>query len=426
MNKESLTTEEFLDTLDTESLRILLYQKEETMRRKEILDKHPAPITQLPNGRWTTRLNGVQKTLVSREKLEEWIIEQYKEKRQTLNSLFPAFLATQKSAVSDRTWPKYITYRDQYLAKSKFGNKPITELNIDDCYAFFDYCMQINPKMKQRYWYNIRGFINKMFQYAIERRLIDRNPFRDVKVNCEQFHSSPDVPEEDTVFSLAEAIAIMEEAEKEAYVNSSAIPLGIVLLFNIAIRDGELCGLKWKDIELYKGKQVIHIQRQLVVNHNSEGKTAGYRIVEHTKSKAGNRRLTLNDSTKNLLKKVKQLNMANGYPVGQEDFIFQRTYQGKVQGCTQRCFDPLLRKFCRRIGLTTIKSPHDVRRTGLTSLYKQGMPLKKIQRFAGHSSLKQTMDYLRISDEDLDDEMYTESMYSQAPLDNIIDFRKVL
>ena len=76
--------------------------------------------------------------------------------------------------------------------------------------------------------------------------------------------------------------------------------------------------------------------------------------------------------------------------------------------------------------MTTIKSPHDVRRTGLTSLYKQGMPLKKIQRFAGHSSLKQTMDYLRISDEDLDDEMYTESMYSQAPLDNIIDFRKVL
>ena len=60
----------------------------------------------------------------------------------------------------------------------------------------------------------------------------------------------------------------MEEAEKEAYVNSSAIPLGIVLLFYIAIRDGELCGLKWKDIELYKGKQVIHIQRQLVVNHN--------------------------------------------------------------------------------------------------------------------------------------------------------------
>ena len=58
----------------------------------------------------------------------------------------------------------------------KFGNKPISELNIDDCYAFFD-----------------------------------RNPFRDVKVNCEQFPSSPDVPKEDTVFSLAEAIAIMED-----------------------------------------------------------------------------------------------------------------------------------------------------------------------------------------------------------------------
>ena len=52
--------------------------------------------------------------------------------------------------------------------------------------------------------------------------------------------------------------------------------------------------------------------------------------------------------------------------------------------------------------MTVIKSPHDIRRTVLTNLYNVGMPLKKIQIFAGHSTLQQTMDYIRISEDDLD------------------------
>lgn len=49
--------------------------------------------------------------------------------------------------------------------------------------------------------------------------------------------------------------------------------------------------------------------------------------------------------------------------------------------------------------MSVIKSPHDMRRTVLTNLYIAGMNLKKIQEYAGHTTLRQTMDYLRIPDD---------------------------
>ena len=52
--------------------------------------------------------------------------------------------------------------------------------------------------------------------------------------------------------------------------------------------------------------------------------------------------------------------------------------------------------------MSVIKSPHDIRRTAITNLYNANMPLNKIREYAGHSSIQQTMDYIRITDDDMD------------------------
>ena len=70
-----------------------------------------------------------------------------------------------------------------------------------------------------------------------------------------------------------------------------------------------------------------------------------------------------------------------------------------------------------------IKSPHDVRRTVLTNLFMANMPLKKIQEFAGHNSLKQTMDYIRITDDALDMSQYLETLSEEVEC-TIVQFKK--
>ncbi len=55
--------------------------------------------------------------------------------------------------------------------------------------------------------------------------------------------------------------------------------------------------------------------------------------------------------------------------------------------------------------MDVVKSPHDMRRTFVTMLNDAQMNIKKIQQYAGHASLAQTMDYIKhreVTDEDLE------------------------
>ena len=167
-----------------------------------------------------------------------------------------------------------------------------------------------------------------------------------------------------------------------------------------------------------------HIPGQLHQGQN--GKSNGFTILPHCKTPAGDRRLQLNNQAIELFDKTKALNDANGLPTGLDDFVFLRNVKGEITSSTPRCFDHRLRKYCKQADMTVIKSPHDVRRTVLTNLYTAGMPLKKIQEFAGHSSLKQTMDYIRISDEDIDLSEYLNTLSDTTMIENsnIVPFKK--
>ena len=169
--------------------------------------------------------------------------------------------------------------------------------------------------------------------------------------------------------------------------------------------------MKWKDVETTFRGDMIHIQREMTEHIDDQtGKKKGFEIVDHCKTPAGDRRLLLNDQALSVLKQIKAYNEHNSISTDLDDLIFVRTIKGKHLPCTPRSFDPRLRRYCRMSGMIVIKSPHDIRRTVLTNLYMAGMPLKKIQQFAGHSSLRQTMDYLRISDDDMDMMPYINSL----------------
>ena len=121
----------------------------------------------------------------------------------------------------------------------------------------------------------------------------------------------------------------------------------------------------------------------------------GYDFFEHCKTPASNRKLILSPKTINLFSVIKDYNEKAGIPTSDNDYVFMRWLDGTLDNCTPMCFDSRLRRYCRKIGMIE-KSPHDIRRTTLTNLYYLGMPLKDIQKFAGHTTLKQTMDYIRI------------------------------
>lgn len=338
-----------------------------------------------------------------------------------MRTIYPEYLDCRKIEVANTTWKKDVYNFNTYIENSKLGDTPLPNISLEDGYTFLDFCISVYPGMKHKYWHCIRGTLNSMFQYAIDRLYISNNPIHNLKPKKDFFAPSTKTKDSDTVFSQSEMVAVTQLAEKDCESTGKSEPLGIIVLFNLGLRDGELCALKWRDIEFYRGKAYIYIQREMVAHIDDTGAAHDFEVLPHCKSEAGDRRIQLNDKAIDTFDRIKRLNTANSLPTTDDDYIFLRHHKGEIKFCTPRSFDPRLRKYCRQAGMTVIKSPHDIRRTVLTNLYNVGMPLKKIQIFAGHSSLQQTMDYIRISEDDLDMLRYLNTLSDNS---NIISINR--
>lgn len=411
-------TDQALNLNDIESSINILKDK---LHQEEILANHPSPITLLPNGYYYTRVNKRKIQRRDLNDLKKAIVDIYDGNTHatTVVTIFDSFLNCRKKEVADTTWTKDQYNFDTYIKESKLGGIAISKIKLDDGYEFLEYCHSKYAKMKKKYWEGIRGTLNNLFMYAITRGFIKTNPFEHLKPKKDFFEPASKTKDGDTIFSNSEQNTIISLAESDAEITNKSEPLGIVLLFNLGLRDGELCALKWGDIESLHGKTYLHIQREMVANIDENGKAHGFRVLSHCKTPAGDRRLQLNNKAVETLCLIKSLNTANNLPTTDNDYVFMRHYNSEITFCTPRSFDPRLRKYCKHAGMDVIKSPHDVRRTVLTNLYYAGMPLKKIQEYAGHSSLKQTMDYIRISDDDLDMSQYLNTLSASS---NILSF----
>lgn len=372
------------------------------MTPTEILNQHTSPITLLPSGYYYTRLGGRKIQRRNKKDIEAEIVKYYDSRYKTLITIYPEYLESRKIEVANTTWKKDVYNFNTYVDNSKLGNISLSNITLDDGYTFLEHCKSLYPGMKRKYWDCIRATLNSMFQYAIDRLYISNNPIHNLKPKKDFFAPATKTKDSDTVFSQSEMVAVTQLAEKDCESTGKSEPLGIIVLFNLGLRDGELCALKWRDIEFYRGKAYIHIQREMVAHIDDTGAAHGFEVLPHCKSEAGDRRIQLNDKAIDTFNRIKLINKANSLPTTDDDYIFLRQYKEEIKFCTPRSFDPRLRKYCRQAGMTVIKSPHDIRRTVLTNLYNVGMPLKKIQIFAGHSTLQQTMDYIRISEDDLD------------------------
>ncbi len=395
------------------------------LKRKEILQQFD--IKQLPNdGLFWCRVYGTMIQRKTRREVEDAIIKMLSVVT-TIDAIFPDYLEIRKREVSATTWRKDIYYYETYI-HPLIGSRNVRRLTIDDGYRFLDRCIEIYPGMTRKYWNNMRCMINQLFQYCIDRRFISENPWRNVKPKKDLFTPPRYTRDGDTVFTRQEQQAVCERAKADALRTRRSAPFGIILLFNLGLRDGELCALKWGDMEHAGTHEYIHVQREMVSDVTDEGKTKGFTILAHCKTPAGDRRLLLNKEAIEALRQIREINQKNGIPCEMDDFIFLRKRKGNISHISPRSIDSRLRRYCREAGMSVIKSPHDIRRTTLTNLYNAGMPLKKVQEFAGHSSLKQTMDYIRITDDDIETMQYIETLsidqVKEFEDSNIVKFRR--
>ncbi|WP_246946149.1 site-specific integrase [Bacillus pinisoli] len=148
------------------------------------------------------------------------------------------------------------------------------------------------------------------------------------------------------------------------------------------MRQGELLGLRWKDVDLNKG--LIRIKQTL----SHDGKT----FINGAKTKSSLRTINLSTSATKVLKahklRVSKVKLSHGPNYQDYDLV----------ACTQSGtpFNPAnvrrnLKRIIKAANLPDIRF-HDLRHTHATILLSNGINVKVISERLGHSNIKVTLD----------------------------------
>ena len=376
----------------------------EIMTRKEIEARYAKKIKQLNmnnpdpllDHRWYIYLDGKKVKKQTRDEIIQWLIEyenKPKEKELTLIDIFESWKSVRRLECSSGTFRIDIRYWKTYIKTSSLAAKPLTEIDVDDGGKFFTHCKSLNPTIKEKYFKNVNGTLNSLLNYAVEKHFIPSNPLSVISINRDLFTPKSNKSDNEQIYTDKEKSEMKELAFKLAKETCEPKYLAPILLFNLGIRDGELLGLKWKDIDLTEKK--IQIQSEIIEDVDENGNFKGYKFVDHCKTEASNRLLDINSELRKALLLIKELNLSNGFSNSNDDFVLQRRRKGIVTFCTPRTIYTMIEKMCKEIGMSIIKSPHDMRRTFATNLAYKNVPIKEISRMMGHSNTKQTEAYIK-------------------------------
>lgn len=363
-------------------------------KREEYLNLHKEKynIWQGNNGNWYTYLPDESKRagrrLVKKStltKVESEIIDYYKalDKKATCDSL----------SFSD-IYKEWVEYKDLESASESYAVKldydynrywkdtDIVKMAIKDIdtLTLEIYLLKAveDNHMTKRAYSDMKSIINMLYDYAIMKKIVSVNIARSIVVKKNKFTPAKKKENVKEVFLTGEQKSIVEEVMKDYYQNPEfTTPLAIPLGFQIGDRVGELVALKASDIE----GNYLHIQRQEIACFkmvNGVRKKAGWKVVEYTKSDAGDRTIYLTPTAREIINLLIQTNERNGYNA--DCYLFMNG-GNKIHA---RAVDSQIRKYCRHIGIEG-KSNHKIRKTFGSALVDSKMSIEKATKIMGHT-----------------------------------------
>lgn len=158
----------------------------------------------------------------------------------------------------------------------------------------------------------------------------------------------------------------------------------IVLALTTGMRESELLGLRWQDVDL--DHAVVRVTHQIVNDH-------GRLVLAEPKSASSRRAIPLPEMAVSALREHRRNQIAHRLQMGERwqemDLVFPNEVGGPMDRTNflGRVFKPLLAK----AGLRPVRF-HDLRHTTATLLLEAGEHPKVVQERLGHSTIGVTMD----------------------------------
>ncbi len=178
-------------------------------------------------------------------------------------------------------------------------------------------------------------------------------------------------------------LKVLEELEQhkleiELIRKMDSTRLGILLSLYTGLRIGEVCALKWNDIDL--DKKVIHVRSTIVRvrNRNVEGSFVTMLVVDKPKTKSSLRDIPISSNLMPILVSM-QPSIQSIYVVSNTNkFMSPRTYEYRFHRILDLC------------GISSINY-HILRHTFATRCIEAGVDVKSLSEILGHSNVSITL-----------------------------------
>ena len=361
--------------------------------KQKYLSCHKYKIWKGENDYWYTYLyiGGKRKQVKrsSKVSLENCIAKHYKDNMEdpTIEQLFTMWLDEKfaNGEIGRGSVDRYKSDWNRFLKGYKFIHYRISNVTEDDLDEFVRrFIIDFKPTNKR--YSNVRSIIIGMFKYAKRRHFTDISVstfFKDFDISKKLF-TEIIIDREKSIYRDDEVAILIDYLKSHPTTQN----LCLVLDFQSGIRSGELAALKYTDIK----DNVLHIQRQEIV-YQEEGKVHSkvHEVVEYTKTEAGNRYIYLPDTSREILRQLRELHPDAEYVyVNKEDKRMNKNTIGKY-----------LKKACEACGIP-YRSPHKIRRVYATTLINNNVDDSLLMSQMGHTTTETTRKYYYFADKNND------------------------
>ena len=177
---------------------------------------------------------------------------------------------------------------------------------------------------------------------------------------------------------------VLSRTEQEKFVgflrtDTDECKFGILLMLFTGMRIGELCALKWEDIDLRE--KTIHITRamQRLNDIYNEGKSQTKIVISRPKSDTSVRIIPMSEQAIMLCRQFKSKNNSDYILTGNTKYMEPRVLQNRIKKYTAAC------------GLENVHA-HTLRHTFATRAVEVGFEIKSLSEILGHASTTITLE----------------------------------
>ena len=291
----------------------------------------------------------------------------------SVKTVVSEFLADKKPKVKLSTYTRYVENSEWYIVPA-LGNLVITDLSQDNIDSFSAHLKSEGKKnggaLSSKTVKDILAVLRQVIKYATKKKYISSPEF------------IIEVPKQGK--RSIQIFSHKEQAKLERISSSLEDPLkyGIYLCLYTGLRIGELCALRWDDLDLNKAiLSVNHTVLRIRDYSQADGKRTKL-VIESPKTESSLRQIPLPEAINRSLSQIKG-NLAA------PDIAFFLTGTSKL--IEPRNYYEKYKRYLKEADLEGFNF-HALRHTFATRCIEKGIDPKALSELLGHASVQITLD----------------------------------